>query len=97
MVIAPLDANTLAKIATGLCDNLLVNIFTLILNKVNTFQTCILRAWDLKKRVFVCPAMNTMMWEHPFTANHLNILAETLGFKIIQPINKTLICGETGK
>lgn len=27
MVIAPLDANTLAKIANGLCDNLLVSIF----------------------------------------------------------------------
>ena len=28
MVIAPLDANTLAKIATGLCDNLLVGLDT---------------------------------------------------------------------
>lgn len=27
MVLAPLDANTLAKVATGLCDNLLVNAF----------------------------------------------------------------------
>ena len=26
MVIAPLDANTMAKIANGLCDNLLVSI-----------------------------------------------------------------------
>ena len=26
MVIAPLDANTLAKLANGICDNLLVSI-----------------------------------------------------------------------
>ncbi|KAI4976388.1 hypothetical protein ZWY2020_049995 [Hordeum vulgare] len=36
MVIAPLSANTLAKIAGGLCDNLL---------------TCIIRAWDYKKPI----------------------------------------------
>ncbi len=33
-VIAPLSANTLAKMANGMCDNLL---------------TCIVRAWDFKK------------------------------------------------
>lgn len=44
LIIAPLDANTLAKIANGLCDNLL---------------TCVLRAWELKigKPVLFCPAM----------------------------------------
>ncbi|EIE76929.1 hypothetical protein RO3G_01633 [Rhizopus delemar RA 99-880] len=44
MVIAPLDANTLGKIANGLCDNLL---------------TCVLRAWNVTKPVVACPAMNT--------------------------------------
>ncbi|KAI8148961.1 flavoprotein [Fennellomyces sp. T-0311] len=81
MLIAPLDANTLAKIANGLCDNLL---------------TCILRAWDISKPVIVCPAMNTNMWNHPFTAKHLGVLRDALGFKIIDPISKTLACGDTG-
>ncbi|KAG0165193.1 hypothetical protein DFQ28_009109, partial [Apophysomyces sp. BC1034] len=81
MVVAPLDANTLAKIANGLCDNLL---------------TCVLRAWDLRKPVLVCPAMNTNMWTHPFTATHLGVLQDTLTFKIISPISKTLACGDTG-
>ncbi|ORX75584.1 flavo protein [Basidiobolus meristosporus CBS 931.73] len=80
-VIAPLDANTLAKIANGLCDNLL---------------TCILRAWDLTRPVVVCPAMNTNMWDHPFTNKHLKVLTEELRMEVIQPISKTLACGDTG-
>ena len=38
MVIAPLSANTLAKVANGLCDNLL---------------TCVVRAWDWQKPLLV--------------------------------------------
>ncbi|CAO3620226.1 unnamed protein product [Mucor fragilis] len=81
MVIAPLDANTLGKLANGLCDNLL---------------TCVLRAWDVSKPVVACPAMNTSMWHHPFTAKHLEVLENVLHYKIIQPISKKLACGDTG-
>src|SRR4051812_48835159 len=52
LVVAPLDANTLAKLAVGLCDNCL---------------TCVWRAWDPAKPVVLAPAMNTLMWENPFT------------------------------
>ena len=55
LLIAPLDANTLAKIAQGFCDNLL---------------TCIVRAWDVKRPLVFCPAMNTHMYSHPFTDEH---------------------------
>ena len=34
MVIAPLDANTMAKIANGLCDNLLVSITMFAIYKI---------------------------------------------------------------
>ncbi|GAN10121.1 phosphopantothenoylcysteine decarboxylase [Mucor ambiguus] len=81
MVIAPLDANTLGKLANGLCDNLL---------------TCVLRAWDVSKPVVACPAMNTSMWHHPFTVKHLEVLENVLDYKIIQPISKKLACGDTG-
>ncbi|KAJ1982826.1 putative phosphopantothenoylcysteine decarboxylase [Dimargaris cristalligena] len=81
MVVVPLDAHTLAKIANGLCDNLL---------------TCVLRAWDFSKPCIVCPAMNTHMWDHPFTAKHLRVLTEELGIKVISPISKLLACGDTG-
>lgn len=47
-------------------------------------------------RVFLAPAMNTFMWNHPITAKQINILEE-FGYNIIMPINKTLACGDHGK
>ncbi|KAI8813558.1 Phosphopantothenoylcysteine decarboxylase [Cladochytrium replicatum] len=81
IVIAPLDANTMAKLAGGHSDNLL---------------TCVLRAWDPTKPVIVCPAMNTFMWTHPFTERHLDTLKGFLGYSVINPISKKLACGDTG-
>ena len=82
ILIAPLCANTLAKIAQGMCDNLL---------------TCIIRACQPgNKPVLFCPAMNTQMYEHPLTRDHLNTLTETLKFTMVPTISKTLICGEVG-
>ncbi|KAK8464833.1 hypothetical protein PHAVU_010G086000 [Phaseolus vulgaris] len=80
MVIAPLSANTLGKIAGGLCDNLL---------------TCIVRAWDYSKPFFVAPAMNTLMWNNPFTERHL-ISIDELGISLIPPVTKRLACGDYG-
>ena len=79
-LIAPLDANTMAKLANGLCDNLL---------------TCIARAWDFKKPFIVAPAMNTYMWNHPLTAAHLKRLRK-LGITTVLPIEKKLACGDVG-
>lgn len=80
IVIAPLSANTLAKIAGGLCDNLL---------------TCIVRAWDYNKPLYVAPAMNTVMWNNPFTKLHLDTITK-LGVSVIDPITKKLACGDFG-
>ncbi|XP_041978851.1 phosphopantothenoylcysteine decarboxylase isoform X2 [Aricia agestis] len=80
LVIAPLDANTLAKISQGICDNLV---------------TSTVRAWDLKKPLLFCPAMNTRMWEHPITSQQIAALKEW-GYEEIAPISKTLMCGDTG-
>ncbi|KAJ2720513.1 hypothetical protein GGI07_004558 [Coemansia sp. Benny D115] len=79
-VVAPLDANTMAKVANGFCDNLL---------------TCVLRAWDMAKPRIVGPAMNPMMWEHPITAKQVGQLRE-LGFVVVDPISKGLACGDVG-
>lgn len=81
ILIAPLSANTLAKLANGICDNLL---------------TCILRAWDLEKPVIIAPAMNTRMWNHPATAIHLQRLQSWYRLTIVDPIAKHLACGDTG-
>ncbi|KAI1315278.1 hypothetical protein EDD11_001010 [Mortierella claussenii] len=81
-IVCPLDANTLAKLAQGLCDNLI---------------TCILRAWDECRPVVVCPAMNTNMWNHKFTAIHLATLTNVLNYEVIPPISKLLACGDLGQ
>lgn len=80
LVIAPLSANTLAKVANGLCDNLL---------------TCVVRAWDFSKPVIAAPAMNTFMWESPFTARHLDTCKE-FGIEVVPPVSKALACGDVG-
>lgn len=80
LIIAPMDANTLAKISMGICDNLL---------------TCIVRAWDTQKPLLFCPAMNTSMWNHPITAQQIAIL-KSWGYIEIPCISKTLMCGDQG-
>ena len=80
VVVAPLDANTLSKMANGLSDNLLA---------------CVIRAWDMTKPLIYCPAMNTCMWDHPLTSKHISILAE-FGYIQVPPISKMLACGDQG-
>uniref|UniRef100_A0A8C9G394 Phosphopantothenoylcysteine decarboxylase n=2 Tax=Pavo cristatus TaxID=9049 RepID=A0A8C9G394_PAVCR len=81
MLVAPLDANTLAKLANGICDNLL---------------TCVIRAWDLHKPLLFCPAMNTAMWEHPITAQQVEKL-KGFGYTEIPCVVKKLVCGDEGR
>jgi phosphopantothenoylcysteine decarboxylase len=82
LVICPLSANSLAKIANGMCDNLV---------------TSIVRAWDKSKRMIVCPAMNTFMWENPITERQLEVIAELYNCEIIAPKdNYPLACGDVG-
>jgi phosphopantothenoylcysteine decarboxylase len=103
-LIAPLDANTLAKLAAGLCDNCL---------------TCVWRAWDRKRPVVLAPAMNTLMWENLLTSRHLRQLAHDAGIsatpptgsllelmewinatcaqlRIVPPVSKKLACEDVG-
>jgi phosphopantothenoylcysteine decarboxylase len=103
ILIAPLDAHTLAKLALGLSDNLL---------------TCVARAWDLARPTVLAPAMNTLMWDHPATARHLRQVAADRGvelpdlrdpdavvarinaagglLRVVGPVAKTLACGDAG-
>ena len=97
LVIAPLSANTMAKMTVGLADSLLLSI---------------VRAWDTtgeiegskKKRVILAPAMNTGMWRHPVTRRQIKILEEDWGahvdangwIEVLRPVEKTLACGDAG-
>lgn len=104
ILMAPMSANTLAKIANGLSDNLLVRATScrsmrLFRSTHSCFtfvaQTCIARAWSTKKPFFYAPAMNTDMWDHPVTARHLKTLTE-FGYQMIPPVEKMLACGVVG-
>jgi phosphopantothenoylcysteine decarboxylase len=79
-LIAPCTANTIGKIANGLCDNLLTNTAM---------------AWDYKKPLVIAPACNTYMWDSLITKRNISVLTG-LGVKIISPVEKTLACGDTG-
>lgn len=103
MLIAPLSANTLAKISGGWSDNLV---------------TSVVRAWDTtgllsedagqkkRKRIIVAPAMNTAMWRHPVTGRQVRMLEEEWGvkegeegggwFEVLRPVEKELACGDVG-
>ena len=102
LLLAPLGANTLAKAALGLCDNLL---------------TAVLRAWPydlsdpepppagafLPERarqleplpLVAAPAMNTVMWRQRITGTHIRTLEER-GVRIVPPVSKLLACGDEG-
>ncbi len=82
VLVAPCSANTLAKLAGGLCDDLL---------------TSFMRALGRGAEVVLCPAMNTLMWENPLTEMHLRTVKEVLGYEVRGPVEKRLACGDTGK
>ena len=48
------------------------------------------------KDIFLTPAMNVRMWEHPSTKQNLNKL-NSYGYKIIGPIIGDMACGEFGE
>ncbi len=78
MLIAPLSCNTLAKMAGGLCDNLLLAVYL--------SATC---------PVWVAPAMDDDMWNHPTTKRNLSLLQE-YGNKIIPAEKGELASGLFG-
>lgn len=109
MVIAPLSADSLAKITQGWSDNLLLSV---------------VRAWDTTgeldpirnlvgvnghpaetqqtKKILVAPSMNTAMWTQPITKKQVHILDEEWGvknggwFEVLLPMEKQLACGDVG-
>jgi phosphopantothenoylcysteine decarboxylase len=103
LLIAPIDANTLARFALGLCEGCLGSVW---------------RAWDHNKPIILAPAMNTVMWNHPATCRHITTIGQDQGIdltpgresaplieainnsrkglSIVSPVNKVLACGDEG-
>ena len=81
ILLAPLSANTLAKITNGLCDTLL---------------TCVVRAWDFKKKGFFCLAMNSLMYKNFITKKQIEIMLNEFKWIQIPSLVKKLKCGDVG-
>jgi len=106
-LVAPLSANTMAKISNGICDNLL---------------TCVARAWRFSEKnrwrsaendnsdeigksekikksqpisFIVAPAMNSFMYTHPLTDVQIKTL-NSFSVYVLPVVEKTLICGDKG-
>ena len=79
-LVAPASANTIAKLAMGLADNMVTS-------------TALALPQETKK--ILAPAMNTKMLEHPATQRNLKLLQD-YGYQIIQPRHATLACGDQG-
>ena len=48
------------------------------------------------KQVFLAPAMNVRMWEHPSTKDNFKIL-KSFGYRFIGPVTGDMACGEYGE
>ena len=81
MLIAPCTANVMAKIASGVADDLLTNL--------------VLARDPAKCPLAIAPAMNVQMWHNPATQRNLaQIRAD--GIQIFGPANGEQACGEIG-
>ncbi|MDN3014808.1 bifunctional phosphopantothenoylcysteine decarboxylase/phosphopantothenate--cysteine ligase CoaBC [Paenibacillus sp. BSR1-1] len=79
ILVAPATANTIAKLAGGIADNMIT--------------TTLLAA---TAPVWIAPAMNVHMYDHPAVKKNLSILAE-FGYQFIEPSEGYLACGYIGK
>jgi phosphopantothenoylcysteine decarboxylase/phosphopantothenate--cysteine ligase len=78
-IIAPATANTMAKMATGVADNLLLTTYL-----------------SARAPVFIAPAMDLDMFNHPATQGNISLL-ETRGVSIIDAGTGELASGLEGK
>ena len=80
-VLAPASANTLAKLAHGMADNIV---------------TATALALPTETPKLIAPAMNTKMYDNPLTQRNIRILKE-VGYQEIEPRSSLLACGDVGR
>lgn len=72
LVLAPIDADTFAKMLHGITDCLLLEI---------------LRGWDVSKKILLVPGMTTAMWENPITKKQLRkVQRKWQWVRVMEPI-----------
>jgi len=72
-LLSPIDGSSIAKVAEGFCDNLLMSA---------------VRAWDKSKPLLIIPSMNSVMWVQPVT-NHCIQDVKSHGFQHLHIANNT--------
>lgn len=80
-LVAPASANSLAKLANGIADDMLSTV-ALALKE------------DVPK--FIAPAMNTYMYQNPITQRNIATLKK-VGYHEIDPREALLACGDFGR
>lgn len=81
MILAPATADLIARIAHGLCDD------------VVSLTAC---ALPRSTPVLLAPAMNEQMWENPLTQRNLQTLREVLGYQTVGPESGWQACRTSG-
>jgi phosphopantothenoylcysteine decarboxylase / phosphopantothenate---cysteine ligase len=80
-LLAPLSAGCLSRLAKNKASDLISSIFL---------------AWQKTKPFLVSPAMNTEMWTHPFTQEHIKKISTLPWVGVIAPAEGLLACGDVG-
>jgi len=81
LIIAPASTNTIAKLAHGICDNIVTTV------------TC---ALPRHTPVLIAPSMNAQMWANPITQENMAKLRDTLGYQQIGPDEGWQACRTKG-
>lgn len=81
MVIAPASANTIAKLAAGLCDDA-VSLTAAVIGS--------------SKPILLAPAMNADMWANPITQRNVATVKQLLGCHTVGPEAGWQACRTTG-
>lgn len=83
-IIAPCSADMLARLATGLTDDLV------------SLTACALPRSPKMTPVLLAPAMNAAMWENPIVQRNLATAVETLGYQTVGPEEGWQACRTSG-
>ena len=72
LVLAPIDADSLARMLHGMTNNLHLEI---------------LRSWDVSKKILLLPGMSALMWENPMTKKQLSKIRRKWNWiRVLQPV-----------
>ena len=80
IVVAPATADIIAKVANGICDDLL------------STTLCAATKLIQSGAVLLAPAMNNNMWNNPAVQRNIKAVKQ-MGFQLIGPVKGRLACG----